>query len=1019
MTKVFNQHTEQYLPDHADLQQAYEYGAVGTLAIDTYGIVHNLNSVALRYMEMDKHSIVGQPVFNFYSDADPDKLNESKLIRLEEITDCEFQLSKGQLTTKWVLMSSKVHCTQDGTLTYLFIRDITLRKKKERLYSYLNEASEELAHARDTKSALDKIAELIVPAFADWFSIDIIINDRFELQVLKHKDPGKIEWARQYRENYPPDLNDDFGAAVVLKTGKPNFVPVITDEMVSAIITDSDQLKAVREIGMQSVIIVPINQKDNVIGVANFISSHAGHHFDEADLDFARNFTSMIGLALENARLNEEALSEIASRKRAEYQFRFLADSIPHKIWTAGPDGRATYYNQQWYDYTGTHSFNELREKVWDILHPDDRAIAAVEWPRAVQNGTETELEQRFMRHDGVYRWHLSRFTVHKDGEGQKRIWVGTSTDIHEQKEGQLAIETANIELLAANENLAALNEEWAATNDELAITNEELRITQANLETLVEKVTEGTERQARLAAIVDSSDDAIISKTLKGIVTSWNKAAEKLFGYTETEAIGKHISLIIPNNRLNEEDFIISQIRQGRKVDHFETIRITKSGQEIPISLTISPVMNDDGNITGASKIARDISKQKEYEGELRRYTRKIETLNTIGKLVSGSLNLQTILQKVTDATTSAIEASFGAFFYNQEDEHGESYMLFTLSGADRSAFESFGMPRNTAVFHPTFSGESVLRSDDITKDPRYGKNPPHFGKPKGHLPVVSYLAAPVISQSNEVIGGLFFGHSEPAKFTKDHEDLVVSIAAQAAISIDNARLYDEVKLLNEKKDEFIGLASHELKTPLTSITGYLQILDRLKTDEQSGRFVDKTIKQVRKLSGLVNDLLDVSKIEAGKLEMRKAKFDLMEIINDVIELMQQTNDKYTISLERTMDAYLVYADSQRIEQVVINLLSNAIKYSKGSNKIIVRVNKVEKNVTVSIQDFGIGIPSNKLQHVFSRFYRVEDLSTHISGLGIGLYLCYEIITRHNGKIWAESELGNGSTFHFSLPLN
>lgn len=1012
MTKVVDHHTEQYLPGHADLQQVYDYSAIGMLAIDIYGIIRYINTVASSYMGLDKHDIIGQSLFSFYSDVNPDKTNEGKLVRLEEITDCEFKLNIDLAPIKWVLMSSRVYRTQNSTLTYLFIRDITALKKKEKLYAYLNSASEELALARDTKNALEKIAQLIVPTFADWFTIDIVKNGQFELQILKHKDPDKIEWARQYRKNYPADPNGNVGAAVVLKTGEPGFVPIVTDEMISAIVTDPNQLKAVREIGMQSVIIVPINQKEKIIGVANFISSCPDRHFDEVDLEFAKNFAGLIGLSLENARLNEEALNEIRSRKRAEYQFRFLADAIPHKIWTAGPDGRATYYNQQWYDYTGTHSLDELRGKIWDILHPDDRAIAAAQWPRAVQSGKGMELEQRFMRRDGVYRWHLTRFTVHKDIDGQNKIWVGTSTDIDEQK-------IANIELSSANDSLASLNEEWASVNEELATTNKELRIAQADIEKFILNASESTERQARLAAIVDSSDDAIISKTLQGIITSWNRGAEKLFGYPEKEAIGKHISLIIPINRLKEEQFIISQISQGRKVNHFETVRVTKNGQEIPISLTISPIMNEVGNIIGASKVARDISKQKEYEDELRRYTRKVETLNTIGKLVSESLDLQTILQKVTDATTSAIEASFGAFFYNQVDEIGESYMLFTLSGAKRSAFESFGMPRNTAVFHPTFSGEAILRSDDITKDPRYGKNPPHYGMPKGHLPVVSYLAVPVISQSGGVIGGLFFGHPEPAKFTKDHEDLVVSVAAQTAISIDNARLYDEVKLLNEKKDEFIGLASHELKTPLTSITGYLQILGRLKTDEQSGRFVDKTIKQVRKLSGLVNDLLDVSKIEAGKLQMRKAKFDLMEVLNDAIELMQQTNDKFVILLNADVETCVVRADSQRIEQVIVNLLSNGIKYSHNTGKIIVRVNKTEKDVRVSVQDFGIGIAANKLGHVFSRFYRVEDLDAHISGLGIGLYLCYEVITRHNGKIWAESELGKGSTFHFSLPLN
>lgn len=887
------------------------------------------------------------------------------------------------------------------------------------MFSFLNEASGELAQVRDTRSALEKIAQFIVPTFADWFTVDVLKDGRLDLLVIKHENPNKIEWARQYRKNYPPDPNGNVGSAVVLKTGKPGFIPVVTDEMISAIVSDPEQLKAVRKIGLQSVIIAPINKNDSVIGVANFISSRPGRHFDEADLDFARNFAGLIGLALENTRLNEEALNEINSRKRAEYQFRFLADAIPHKIWMSGPDGRATYYNQQWYDYTGTHGFEDLRAKIWDIMHPDDRAIAETEWPRAVRNGLAMEIEQRFRRHDGVYRWHFTRFSVHKDENGQNKLWVGTSTDIHEQKEAVLAIEAANMDLLSVNENLAALNEEWASTNEELVATNEELRLTQADLEKMIRKVEENNERQARLAAIVDSSDDAIFSKTLEGVITSWNKAAEKMFGYTEKEALGMPISMIIPPSRSKEEEFIISQITQGLNVDHFETTRLTKEGQEIPISLTISPMMDENGNVIGASKIARDISKQKEYEDELQRYTQKVETLNTIGKLISESLDIEVILQKVTDATTLAIDAALGAFFYNKVDEHGESYMLFTLSGVEKEAFEGFGMPRNTAVFHPTFSGQGVLRVDDIAKDPRYGKSAPHYGMPKGHFPVTSYLAVPVVSQSGNVIGGLFFGHPKPARFTKDHEDLVVSIAAQAAISIDNARLYEQVRLLNEKKDEFIGLASHELKTPLTSINGYLQIIDRLKTDEQSGKFVSRTIQQVRKLSDLVNDLLDVSKIEAGKLQMAKTKFDLLEIILDAIELMQHNNDKCSILLETDVKNCPVHADSQRIEQVIVNLLSNAIKYSQGGGKIIVRLNKTDKDVVVGVQDFGIGIAENKLAHIFSRFYRVEDLNPNISGLGIGLYLCNEIITRHNGKIWVESEPGAGSIFQFNLPLN
>ncbi len=533
-----------------------------------------------------------------------------------------------------------------------------------------------------------------------------------------------------------------------------------------------------------------------------------------------------------------------------------------------------------------------------------------------------------------------------------------------------------------------------------------------------ITQVTDEQIKQARLAAIVNTSDDTILSKTLQGIITSWNKSAEKMFGYTESEAIGKHISLIIPVDRLKEEEHIISEISKGNVVDHFQTLRIAKDGRIIPISLSVSPIKDINGTVIGASKIARDISEQHAAHEATQRYTERLEIINLMVESVSEELDLNKILQKVTDSTTQLTGAKFGAFFYNNVDENGESYMLFTLSGAPRSAFEKFGMPRNTAVFHPTFSGQGVVRVDDITKDERYGKNDPHFGMPAGHLPVVSYLAVPVFSRSGDVLGGLFFGHPEPGKFTKEHENIVVSIAAQAAIGIDNAKLYEEVKALNDKKDEFIGLASHELKTPLTSISGYLQIISRLKSDPESQKFIDKTIHQVKKLASLVSDLLDVSKIEAGKLQLGIEQFDIKPVVEGAIELIKHSNNNYNILFHTSIDSLIISGDPHRIEQVLINLLTNAIKYSPGSDKVEVFLNTEKNKVNIGVKDYGVGIAADKLKQVFSRFYRIEGANPNISGLGIGLYLSNEIVTRHKGKLWVESELGKGSTFWLSLPL-
>jgi PAS domain S-box-containing protein len=526
----------------------------------------------------------------------------------------------------------------------------------------------------------------------------------------------------------------------------------------------------------------------------------------------------------------------------------------------------------------------------------------------------------------------------------------------------------------------------------------------------------QGEEKQAILTAIVESSDDGIISKNLDGMITSWNAGAGRIFGYTEEEVLGKHISLLIPPALLSEEDMIIRNIRSGEMIDHFETVRLAKDGREIPISLTISPVKDKEGRITGASKIARDISDRLNAEQVVKRSLYRLSILNSIGKAISENLDVQVVLQRVTDATTELTGAAFGAFFYNTIDETGESYMLYTLSGAPREAFEKFGMPRNTAVFNATFSGEGVVRVDDITKDPRYGHNTPHHGMPEGHLPVVSYLAVPVISSSGTVIGGLFFGHPEPAIFTEEHEDLVSSIASQSAIALDNAKLFEEVKALSAKKDEFIALASHELKTPLTTIKGYLQVLDRKEKDQANQLFIAKTLNQVEKLNSLVSDLLDISRIEAGKLRLDRTYFDLRDLLLEVIESLQYTNKSHRILFHHNGQPVPVWADRQRLEQVLINLLTNAIKYSPKADHIDVDLENSGMEVTVRVRDKGIGLTAEQQKKVFTRFYRAEG-AQQIAGLGLGLYLTKDIIDRHQGRIGVSSEAGNGSTFFFSLP--
>lgn len=526
----------------------------------------------------------------------------------------------------------------------------------------------------------------------------------------------------------------------------------------------------------------------------------------------------------------------------------------------------------------------------------------------------------------------------------------------------------------------------------------------------------QGEVKHAILSAIVESSADAIVGKNLDGIITSWNKGAERIFCFPEEEAIGKHISIIIPKDRLKEENEIIGRLKKGRKIDHFETIRKTKQGAEIPVSISISPIKNAAGNIVGASKVARDISVQMKAQADIQKQTRNLEIINSIGKSISKNMDVQVVLQRVTDATTKLTGATFGAFFYNQVDENGEAMRLFTLSGANREFFENLGMPRNTQMFDHTFKGAGVVRVQNVYKDPRYAKNFPFAGIPQGHLEVVSYMAVPVISPSGPVIGALLFGHPEEDIFRQEHEDMVVGIAAQAAISLDNSKLFERVKSLSAKKDEFIALASHELKTPLTTIKGYLQVMGRSKNPEMNALFLEKSVSQVEKLNTLIDDLLNMSRIEAGKLEFDFATFDLKESLLEVSDTFSYSNTSHHIIHNLGDEPVFIKGDRHRLEQVVNNLLSNAQKYSPGSNKIYLELETEEDKVHVKVRDEGLGMAPDQQKQLFTRFYRAGN-HQGISGLGLGLYLSKQIIDAHGGSFKVESEKNKGSQFTFIIP--
>jgi len=229
-----------------------------------------------------------------------------------------------------------------------------------------------------------------------------------------------------------------------------------------------------------------------------------------------------------------------------------------------------------------------------------------------------------------------------------------------------------------------------------------------------------------------------------------------------------------------------------------------------------------------------------------------------------------------------------------------------------------------------------------------------------------------------------------------------------------------EERKKEMERKDEFIGIASHELKTPLTSLKGYLQLISSYKKDELPPvvkQYIEKANNSLSKLQRLINDLLDVSKIQAGKLEYAFSKMNLTELINGSVENARLIHPDNNFIIRDGSD-YMVNANSERLEQVLMNFINNAVKYSPQNKDVIIQTSLCDGKVRVAVTDFGIGLTAEQKERIFERFYRVEDKKYMTSGLGMGLYICAEIISYHNGTIGVESEVEKGSTFYFELPL-
>lgn len=565
------------------------------------------------------------------------------------------------------------------------------------------------------------------------------------------------------------------------------------------------------------------------------------------------------------------------------------------------------------------------------------------------------------------------------------------------------------------------------------------------------------------------ATNTAIISTDTNCHVTSWNSGARRILGWSEEEMLGRSLELLFVSedrNLLQQE--MADAIAYGRGGGE-EGWRMRKDGTRFWAVGELSPIREEDGRLIGFVKILRDRTSQRRAEEEIRQERRALEILNRAGSALALETDLNRLVQIVTDAGVELTGAEFGAFFYNIENEKGESYMLYTLSGAPAEAFSKFPMPRNTQVFAATFSGEGIVRSDDITKDPRYGKNAPRSGMPEGHLPVRSYLAMPVISRTGKVIGGLFFGHASVGVFSERSERGLLGLAAEAAVAIDNANLSqatqreiadrkraeDALQELNrsleaqvaertatlEKKEEALrqsqkmeavgqlsGGIAHDFNNLLQIIIGNLEALQRNlpKDMPRLQRSAMSAMNGARRAASLTQRLLAFSR----RQPLAPKPIDVNILVNGMSDLLHRTlGEIIKIETVRGVGLWRVEADPTELESAILNLaLNSRDAMPEGGLLTIETANThIDENyaaaqpevtpgqyVMISVSDGGKGMDAQTVAQAFEPFFTTKPVG---KGTGLGLSQVYGFVKQSKGHVKIYSEVGQGTTIKIYLP--
>ena len=632
-----------------------------------------------------------------------------------------------------------------------------------------------------------------------------------------------------------------------------------------------------------------------------------------------------IGVAARRAHLNANQRGEI---------LRVTLRSIGDAVITTDPQGRVTYLNNVAESLTGwshAEALGKPLNQVFNIINEETRKPAENPAARALREGLVVGLANHTL-------------------------------------------------LIQKNGNERPINDSAAPiSNEQGLVSGCVLIFRDVTAQRLTERDKANQLLTARLlASIVESSNDAIIGKSLEGVIQSWNAAAERVFGYTAEQAIGQHISLVIPPERIAEEDYIIAKLKAGQRVEHFETERVRRDGQRIIVSLTISPIKDEAGNVVGASKIVRDVTDRRRAEADRERFV--------------------TVIENSTDFI-GMCDLEGMPFFVNRAGL--EMVGLDGLENARRTPLAEFFFPEDQDRILKEFL-PSVMTTGHGEIEVRFR----HFKTGEAR-----WMAYKVFTLTDAA--------SRPIGFATVSQD----ITERKWLLEDLQRLASDLSTADRRKNEFLATLAHELRNPLAPLVNMVEVLKRADGNaEMLKRARDTIERQLGQMVRLVDDLLDLNRITHDRLELRQSEVELSSVIQQAVEvaqpLLELSNHDLRVDLPR--DPIYLHADLVRLAQVFGNLLNNSCRYTEPGGTIWLNAKRNGSEVWVTVKDTGSGIPQDKLASIFEMFTQVNRSHERLQGgLGIGLTLVKRLVEMHGGSIEARSAGENqGSEFVVRLPI-